>query len=80
MKIKYSCRGPTDWSKLKLGDRVIIYEGWNIKIEKKYYGMEGTISSINPDIQSYFKVQYQDGLNIWVYPKNERKVLGKILN
>lgn len=85
MKIKYNIRPPTDWTKVKIGDRIIVYEGWNVEEDDIYYGMEGIITRFNTDHlidnEPHFEVVYStETCYIYPQPYRNKKVLCKILN
>lgn len=75
MKINYTIRKEPNWEKIKIGDKVIIYEGFNTEdYQKKWGGKEGVVSKIDPKYrhQPYFEVTYPEDSSwpAYIYPYN----------
>jgi len=75
MKIHYTTRGSPgttqDWKNIKLGTRVIIYEGWNTGSGKNYYGKIGIVVENRSHMYNFdfcFHVKYEDGKEFSIYP------------
>ncbi len=85
MKINYTTRGPTAWKDAQVGQKVIIYEGWNTNVHTKYAGKVGVITDLRDEFSSLdkpiWKVEYGNEYT-WVYPMkyDSRKVKFKFVN